>query len=439
LGEDRVAASYGALRGGSRVRLPPRWRSVAVMLSLFSLAGAARAAAPPPQTTVASEPAPLPLDSIRAIRRLTPRQAEAQHRVHLRAVVTHFNELALVDLHVHDQELGQYISFSGTQRLRQMFHPGDLVEIDGFTVRGEFAPDVMPSEIRIVGKAPLPLPRHYSYAELASGRHDCEWIEITGVVQGARLIKTEQTVLALDVAVAGGSVRVQFWDFKPGDAERFIGAKIRIVGNCGTVPTATAQFRGVRLAGGRTSAIEIVHPAPDPFAVPTRPLEAVLQFSADEPDPNRIRVQGLVTAQRLGVALYIQDATGAMRVETEQATAVQPGDRVDVAGFPVATPVKPILRSGVFHKIAGGASPLVRDVAQENALDSAYEAELVRVRGRLLGKVIGPAEQFLVVQSGNLVFRASLEGLAGVQPLRQLREGSEIAVTGIYAWPARYG
>ncbi|HXK11294.1 MAG TPA: PAS domain S-box protein [Vicinamibacteria bacterium] len=417
----------------SGVRLWRR-RTAAVTLNVLGVAVGAAAATPPPQPASASPP--LALDSIRAIRRLTPRQAEAGYPVHLRAVVTHYNELAFVDLHVHDRWLGQYISFRGTQRLRQSFHPGDLVDVDGVTVRGEFAPDVMPSAIRIVGTAPLPRPRRYSYAELATGRHDCEWIEITGVVQGARLIKTEQTVLALDVVVSGGSVRVQFWDFEPGDAERFIDAMIRVVGNCGTVPTPTAQFRGVRLMGGHTGAIEVVRPAPDPFAAPPRPLEAVLQFSADEPDSHRIRVQGSVTAQRLGSVLYVQDATGAMRVETEQPTAVQPGDRVDVAGFAVPTPIKPILRGGVFRKVASGAPPRVRELTPESAVDSAYDAELVRIRGLLLGRVIGPGEQFLVVQGANTVFRASLEGLAGVQSLAHLREGSEIAVTGIYRFHA---
>ena len=62
---------------------------------------------------------------------------------------------------------------------------GDLVEIEGRTVRGGFAPNIEPLIVRRLGPAPLPAPKTIAFASMLTGRHDCDYVEITGVVQRA--------------------------------------------------------------------------------------------------------------------------------------------------------------------------------------------------------------------------------------------------------------
>ena len=67
-----------------------------------------------------------------------------------------------------------------------------LVEIEGRTERGGFAPNVVPKVIRRLGPASLPRPKTIAFGSMLSGRHDCDYVEITGVVQraGAPRIRT---------------------------------------------------------------------------------------------------------------------------------------------------------------------------------------------------------------------------------------------------------
>ena len=51
---------------------------------------------------------------------------------------------------------------------------GDLVEIEGRTVRGGFAPNVQPSLVTKLGTAALPAPKRIPYTSMLTGRHDCE-------------------------------------------------------------------------------------------------------------------------------------------------------------------------------------------------------------------------------------------------------------------------
>ena len=71
----------------------------------------------------------------------------------------------------------QLLGTLGKGRVRR----GDQVEVEGRTVRGGFAPNVLPSLVRRIGRGPLPVPKRLPYAALLSGRHDCEYVEIEGI------------------------------------------------------------------------------------------------------------------------------------------------------------------------------------------------------------------------------------------------------------------
>jgi len=396
------------------------------------------------------------LSTVASIRALSQDEAARGYPVHVRATVTHVDELAHGTLVIHDGAHGQFVfppadaaSVPSWTHLRR----GDLVDVEGRTERGGFAPNIRPSAIHRVGQAPLPRPEQIPFSAMLTGRHDCDYVEITGVVQRAWLSSDPQVhTLFADVAYQDGVVRAAFWDYTAEDLPRFIDARVRLRGNIGTLFGSTEQLRGVSLFVGRISDIAVLEPAPDPFGLPTRTIRSLYNYSAAGEVTRRIRVRGVVTGYRPGrpvevrdftstarfryvqSVLYVDDGTGGARIETEQAHPVRAGSIVDVAGFPAVTPGKPILTNAVVKLAGQGTQPTPLDVSGTTVLAPDNDATLVRMEGHLLSVLTNPTARTFVVKVGETVFDADLDGGTAPNGLEQIRPGSLIAVTGVYSY-----
>lgn len=393
------------------------------------------------------------LTRIRDIRALTSDQGAYGYRVRIRGTVTHFDEIGRGLLFIHDGEAGQFIDIPERADLQDTWKAlrrGDIVDIEGRTVRGGFAPNVEPESIRRVGRAALPEPKRLPFGPLLTGRHDCDYVEIEGIVQRVWLASDQHTLFA-EVAIDGGFVRASFWGYSTADLERFIDARVRLRGNAGTLFGQTGQLRGVSIFGGRTTDIEVLAPPPDPFAIPIRSVRSIYNYSSAGEVNRRIRVRGVVTSQVLGRpvqvsdfptsatfrdvrhVLYVRDDESGARIETEQGTRVQPGDVVEAVGFPAVTPGKPILRNAVFRVVGTDRpSPPVM-VLPSDALTAEHDAELVRIEGQLLGVLRNPTALRLVLKMGETVFDAGLDASLGGE-LPYIRPGSTVSVTGVYSY-----
>ena len=340
----------------------------------------------------ATSPALPTLTTIGAIRALSQDEGARGYPVRVRGIVTHIDEQADVSLIVHDGQLGQFFmppTEAGATAAWRELQRGDLVEIEGRTVRGGFAPNVVPKIIRRLGQAPLPRPKTIAFGSMLSGRHDCDYVEITGVVQRAwRPSDPQIRTLFMDVAVEEGVVRAAFWDFGTQDFERFIDARVRLRGNVGSLFGRTEQLRGVSLFVGHTGDIVVLEPPPDPATLVTRPTRSIYNYSSTGEVNRRVRIRGVVTSYIPGRpveisdftttatfryvrnVLYVDDGTGGARIETEQPQRVEPGTIVDVAGFPAVTPGKPILTNAVFRVAGMAPQPAAAAVSDANVLSA---------------------------------------------------------------------
>ena len=404
----------------------------------------------------AAHPPLATLTSIGAIRALSQDDAARGYPVRVRATVTHVDELAHGTLIIHDGTLGQFVvppaaaaSLPDWSQLRR----GDVVDIEGRTERGGFAPNILPSAIRRVSRAPLPRPKQIPFSAMLTGRHDCDYVEIAGVIQRAWLPSDPQVrTLFADVAYDDGVVRAAFWDYTRADLTRFIDARVRLRGNVGTLFGSTEQLRGVSLFVGRISDVAVVEPPPDPFALPTRSIRSLYNYSAAGEVNRRLRVRGVVTAYRPGrpvevrdftstarfryvrTVLYVDDGTGGARVETEEAPAARVGSLVEVSGFPAVTPGKPILTNAVIKVAGEGPQPQPVPLTGSNVVAPDNDAILVRMEGTLLSVLTRSAAPSFVIKVGDVVFDADLSGDAPLGALERIRPGSTVAVTGVYAY-----
>jgi len=398
---------------------------------------------------------PALLTHIRDVRALSAEQAARGFPVRLEGTVTYLDEDWPSGLIVHDGTAGQFVLYAQpylSAHPRLPLHAGDRIEVEGHTVRGGFAPNVLPSLVRRLGPGRLPEPRRLPYTQLVTGRYDCEYVEIAGIGRRAWLNEPPAGGLFLEVAVEGGIVRASLRDVKAGDAERFLDARVRLRGNVGALFGQAGQLRGVSLLAGRTRDVIVEEEAPDPFALPARPLSSLFLYSAEGEVGRRIRVRGVVTAERAGAAvevsdfttnttfrdvrhvLYVQDDTGAARVETSQATGLRPGDLVDVAGFPAISPTRPLLGDAIHRRLGSSPLPAPAALPAERPLLPERDAELVSARAVVLGVIAGPGEHTLVLQMGGTPFSAVLDVGPGAPGLGELSRGSLIALTGIYSY-----
>src|SRR6267142_448562 len=96
-----------------------------------------------------------------AVRSLLPEEAAKRLPVRLHAVATYvFDTHSFV---VQDESAGIFV---GNGAELPVFAPGAIVEVEGVSGAGDFAPIVRPLSVKIVGHTGLPQPLRVTYEEL---------------------------------------------------------------------------------------------------------------------------------------------------------------------------------------------------------------------------------------------------------------------------------
>jgi signal transduction histidine kinase len=394
------------------------------------------------------------ITTIEAIRSLSQDESAKGYPVRVRGIVTHFDERSGTGLIVHDGAFGQFVmppdDLAAIPAWRTLKR-GDLVEIEGQTTRGGFAPNIAPDGIRRLGTGAVPRPKQISFASMLTGRFDCDYVEVEGVVQRAWSSPDPnmQTLFA-DVAVDEGVLRASFWDYTERDRERLIDARVRLRGNIGTLFGRSEQLRGVSLFVGRASDVTVLEAQPNPVSMPLRTIGSIYNYSAAGEAKRRIRIRGVVTAyvpgrpvevtdftstatfRYVSHVMYVHDGSGGARIETEQPGPVRPGTVVEVAGFPAVTPGKPILTNAVYRVDGEAPQPAPVPVEAGNVLAPDHDATVVRMQGLFLSTLTNSTGRVLVL--GEAVFPASLDTATVPESLARITPGSVVSVTGVYAY-----
>ena len=358
------------------------------------------------------------------IRKLTVEQALRSYPVDLRGVMT-YNVPAWGVAFFQDSTAGIFLWMCPANA-----HAGDLVEVRGRTVPGGFAPSVQSADIRVVGKAPFPPAHRFPVDDLLTGRQDSQWVEVTGVV---RSVAIDPPVLNLGIAVGSTKFRARISEFKrDADYASLIDAEVAIRGACGALFNDKRQLIGIQLWVPSLEQIHIEQAAPsDPYALPIVPTSSLMQFTPERAVGHRLRVQGVVTLDRPGQFISVQDASGGVLVLSHQSTPVRPGDRVDAVGFPSAGRYAPVLEDGEFRKIGHGTLPKPVDLTRPATLSGDQDAELVKIQGRLLDQSLQGEDVVLTMQTGGFTFTAHLEKAHADHWVRGIPVGSLLETTGV--------
>jgi signal transduction histidine kinase/DNA-binding response OmpR family regulator len=347
--------------------------------------------------------------------------------VRLHGVVSYYDP----DFHIlffQDPTAGIFVLVRGYAAVRQ----GDLAEVDGVADLGGFAPMISEPRFHVLGRAVLPDPPTVSPVELFSGRFDSQRVAAEGVVQSV-IRRYQQPHVELEVA--SGRYRYTVHVCYPPTLPppmHLIDAAVRIRGVAGSVFNPMGQLAGVALYAPSLKDIEVQTPGRPADASPIQPISGLLRFSLANEWEHRIRVQGIVQYQRTrSREVFVADGTGGLLVRTEQEERFQPGDRVEAVGFAVSGGYSPVLGSAELRKLGPGKAPLGVEVDAQEALGGEFDARLIATEAYLVNRVMGATGQTLTLESGNILFNATLESDGATDPLSNLRDGALLNVTGV--------
>src|SRR5262249_20382937 len=150
--------------------------------------------------------------------------------------------------------------------------------------------------------------RPVSVERLVSGAEDGRRVEVSGVVRSDRV---EGKQLVLQLAQGGYRFRAYARVSTNVDPKSLVGATVRIRGAAAAAfNPRLRQILGVNIFVPQESDFIIDHmPSTAIAELPLTSLRGILQYHRNEPDELRIRVRGVVTYQRPGADIFLQDQT----------------------------------------------------------------------------------------------------------------------------------
>ena len=362
------------------------------------------------------------LTHVNQIRQLSPEQAALGYPVKIRGVVT--MDAPAPDFFVQDATAGIYAEGSVTPRFPHVL--GQLVEIEGVTGPGKFAPVIREQKFHILGVGVLPKAQLFSFSELADGQQDSQWARVRGIVRSVDIDRTSWRETTVAMRVASGSdefsVRVPISDEQ--DLSSWVDSEVLIEGVCGSLYNTNRQLTGILFYVPRLSFIKVEAPAKDAS------LSDLLRFSPGEGIRHRVRVRGVVGYQQLGRALFLQSQGKGLRVLTQQDTPVAIGDVVEVWGFPAMGDSAPMLEDAVFHRISHDKAP---DPVILN-LDKPWEefdGAVVTTTAILQNRQQQPDGLRLLLQRGDIYFEAALPPGVPADRMLSIPLNSKVQINGI--------
>jgi hypothetical protein len=377
----------------------------------------------------------VPLTDIGTLRGLTREEADQHRLMRLRGVVTYYERSQYMAF-IQDSTGGTYVSsdwsivdppgFTGPIR------PGMLVEVEGFTDAGRFAPFLsvprkdQPVRVRVVGEAPLPAPLRPVRGELLDPKFHSQWVEVEAF---ARDLRVEKERLTITLVFGGRHFEAHIPGVWEGDTLPMLpGSDVRVRGVFGSIFNDQRQLIGVRLMVPSIDYVEVLDAGLElAFRQTPRAVREIMQFNPGAAE--RMRVQGTVTLHERGRGFFLRDTSGSVWVENDAPGVFAPGTPVDVVGFAAIDHLTPVLRDTVVRASPPGPAPEPVSLDAATGTKAALNGDLVRVEGMVVDRLMVPHNQTLALRNGETLFQARFANEDAAVDLPE--PGAWVAVTGI--------
>ncbi len=159
-------------------------------------------------------------------------------------------------------------------------HPGDLIEAEGVSDPGNFAPFLAAASVRKIGTAELPPPRRVTFEDMTYGKVDAQWVEVSGIVRFCERSPNDTRKCRIELATGGGRLIVR-WNV-PSFKTPLVDAEVRLRGVCYYLVNRSRQLLSPMLAIPHDVPVIIEVPPPaNPFDVPVRSVGSLLRFAGE--------------------------------------------------------------------------------------------------------------------------------------------------------------
>ncbi|MBE2214115.1 MAG: hypothetical protein IAE82_09615 [Opitutaceae bacterium] len=374
------------------------------------------------------------------VRALSTAEADSRLPATLRGVVTAAEPDWLGKFVLQDESGGIFVRNTGVQP-----SVGDVVEVSGTTEPGWFVPVIQTDGWTKVGTAPLPPARPVSVERLMAGVEANQRIEITGLVRAVTYVPSQKTMI--EVAIGGYRVRVFPKLPSTVNPRSLVAARVRVRGTAATTFNAARRtLTDVLLMVPTAEDFIVEEPeAQPPFEQPTLALDAIARFRTNASLAERLHVKGILTLQRPGLDLFIQDAGGGLRLESRQNIILAAGQPIEAVGFLEIVNFQPVLRDAVVRDTADSLPAVsARAVPMDELREGLHAAEWIRLAGTLLDRSTRPVRRadaafagvrtVCTIRHEEQIFTAEYESPAESLPLAAIPLGSEVEVDGIAAF-----
>jgi signal transduction histidine kinase len=401
-----------------------------------------------------AEPAAVsdPITQIGVLRAMPRELSSKSLPVHVRGVVTFHGPREQITL--QDETGGSWLLIAEARRDKflvtddatlKSIRVGHVLDVEGVSDPGSYAPGIRPRKVRILGEQPLPSARPLVPSRFFRGAEAGLRVEVHGVVQG---FEPAEQGWELKIDADPGRFTAEVPQSILPNPAAIVDAEVRITGVAVTRVNSRGEITMPRVYSSQPDELVIERPATPPFAAPLVHLDQLLPFRPEPSGPHRKRVVGVVTYSLPGKFLYLQEGTSAVRVETPSMENFRRGDRVEASGFVDMTRHVGMLTEAQLRKIGDASAPPAVDINPEDiiALNNAairavrlaqphdFDGHLIRFRASLLAvqSALEPRQAWrrLTLKRGETVFGAFLSA-GETLVIDALQPGSELEVTGL--------
>lgn len=320
-------------------------------------------------------------------------------------------------LFVQDENHGFFVSQPQNQTKTRL-QVGQLVELGGYLVPGNYSPSIQPLLITILGWGAMPEPDVGPTDKPVTGNQNNRWAEVEGVVHAV------DANGVIKIVGRKGSVSVWIGKTPMNILNRYTDSTLRIRG-----VMSLSTFGAPLLLVPSRDFVEVEETSPEnPFALPRRPIADLKDLDTGFAGLHRIKVEGTVT-YRNSETLFVQDESGGACVLSVNGSNLQLGDQASIVGFLDKSGPCLTISEALARRI-GSPFPVRPEKLDSAGLTADKNVgTLVQVKATLLGQKDEATSQILELQDEQRVFDAVLTTNQGKLP--SLTPGSRLQITGI--------
>jgi signal transduction histidine kinase/CheY-like chemotaxis protein/putative ubiquitin-RnfH superfamily antitoxin RatB of RatAB toxin-antitoxin module len=379
----------------------------------------------------ATGPKTLALSSLEQVLALTNSQAAEKHPFHLRAQVTLYSRDATW-LFLQDGLNGIY---AGDVNRTRNVRAGDLVEVEGVTAHGGFAPILDVHTLRIIGHAPLPKPVLPREPGLQIPESANVWAKVHGRILRALTARSDTvTRVNFDLMPSSG----QILPIKVGstafcDLARFVDADVEMQGVYGTNPAGAENRKSDQMFINGCDDIAILQPPQENWNAPLSDINKLLAYRSGLRYYDLVRVRGTVTLTQSPKRFYMQQGRSGILVEPiVQQSALKEGDKVEVLGRIMQDDEgKRLLVAARFRSAATVDPPQIRHLTFKDLEQPTYGGAYVNVQSDIVSRDITPGRVVYGLHFGYRTFIAEVPLADGLYPQDLPEVGDVVNFTGV--------